>query len=361
MPRPQRLRRTLIYSIISQALQEDLSPLIERKKYSLMHWQAAARLVRARGGPSSFVSNPKLGWLVIWWDYTCGSYQSNEWSFHYSSPRHSKRLFNSPDPYFEIRQQFKEFLLFLRNIEYLALVTKYTIDTRRSSYRYAIFGVGTTLRNLLSSPLGHRIAFPGQRRQLLARLASLLLINAALWDYHMLTELCEKYLILLRAKIVDVELDIYPTSEALAQILIEGIPLAEEGTKLREKEDDRPWFVGRMLKVAKRLGRPSWQKLNNALFSFLVLDGEFEPVAFGWEDELRREIMAAPLEALVLPAFSRVWYLELMTWRDCGNRIFLSPVTSMLPTRTRGRVARPLQQECKICCQIATALGYIIY
>jgi hypothetical protein len=244
--------------------------------------------------------------LLVWWDYTFGSYQSNDWNFHFSGTQSSTRLLQSSDPSFEIRQQCEAFLQFLRNSEHLALVQKYTSTQGSSPYRNTIFNPGTTLRNLLSSPIGLRIAFPARRRQLIARLGALLSINVALWDYRNSTEHCERYLKSLAVKIVETELDIYPSAEAFCQILIDVVPLAEEGTALRRKEMDRPWFVGRMLKVAKRLGRASWRRLNDMLLGFLTLDetGGFDPGAFGWEEELRREILDAPLTALVLPAFS---------------------------------------------------------
>jgi len=81
------------------------------------------------------------------------------------------------------------------------------------------------------------------------------------------------------------DLDCHTSVEALIQILLSG----SNNPSLLHTE--RPWFVGRMLKVAKRLSRRNFERLNALLLQFLTLG----PVMLGWEDELRADILQAPL------------------------------------------------------------------
>ncbi|EGE83332.2 sigma-70 region 2 family protein [Blastomyces dermatitidis ATCC 18188] len=75
----------------------------------------------------------------------------------------------------------------------------------------------------------------------------------------------------------------------------------ETGTPAAEPvPSERPWFVGRMLKIAKRLGRPSWEQLNDSLLSFLTLTAE-APMLPSWENDLRHEILTAPLTSYIMP------------------------------------------------------------
>jgi hypothetical protein len=63
----------------------------------------------------------------------------------------------------------------------------------------------------------------------------------------------------------------------------------------------RPWFAGRMLKIAKRLSADSWYRINDFLFSCFTMT-LLEPVAYIWETDLRREILEAPLTSYVMPS-----------------------------------------------------------
>lgn len=46
-------------------------------------------------------------------------------------------------------------------------------------------------------------------------------------------------------------------------------------------DSERPWFEGRMLKMAKRLGRETWEKLNDVLLC-LILGPGLQPVTLDW-------------------------------------------------------------------------------
>jgi hypothetical protein len=114
-------------------------------------------------------------------------------------------------------------------------------------------------------------------------------INTAIWEYRHSTELSEGFFAELVDNIMNNELDQHISVEALIQILLSG----SKNPALLHTE--RPWFVGRMLKVSKRLSRPTFERLNDLLLSFLTLGPGLSPVMLGWESELRTEILQAPL------------------------------------------------------------------
>lgn len=161
--------------------------------------------------------------------------------------------------------------------------------------RYSAFLPGQCLERLLASPPGVRYTETGKLKQILSRLAALLTINTAIWEYRHSTEMSEYFLGELIENVLYNELDVHLSVEALIQILLSG----SKSAALLNTE--RPWFVGRMLKVAKRLKRSSFEKLNDVLLSHLTLGPDLLPVMDDWEDELRAEILDAPLTSLVLP------------------------------------------------------------
>lgn len=63
----------------------------------------------------------------------------------------------------------------------------------------------------------------------------------------------------------------------------------------------RPWFTGRMLKIAKRLNADSWHRVNDFLFSCLTLQVPETNVCL-WRADLRREILDAPLTSYIMPS-----------------------------------------------------------
>ena len=113
-------------------------------------------------------------------------------------------------------------------------------------------------------------------------------INTAIWEYRHSTEFSEEFFAELMDNIMNNDLDKHISVEALIQILLSG----SNNPILLHTE--RPWFVGRMLKVSKRLCRPTFERLNDLLLNFLSLGPGLTPVMLSWEDELRTEILQAP-------------------------------------------------------------------
>jgi len=175
-------------------------------------------------------------------------------------------------------------------------------------HRYSSFGSDTLLYRILSSPPGLRYAHPGQRKQIISRLAALMMINAALWDFRLSAEKSEVFLDGLATKLLDSEVDVTGSVEALLQILlacddgyeVDGQRKPAGLNKADPPPSARPWFVGRLLKIAKRLGLPSWEWLNDTLLGFLTLTIKAPMVSLR-EDRLRQEILNAPLTSYIMP------------------------------------------------------------
>lgn len=291
-----------ISATLSAAALEDFDPRIERREYAWMHFRAAVQKIRDRGGPSALVQHNRLQMLVNWSDYIFSGYSSNGPTFYFhhgptampSDPLEAQQMAVQ-----EIQEQCEEFITFLRCTEQLAFVQaqirNMPIALQRQPNRYTAFIPGQPLERLLASPPGLRYTETGQLKQIISRLASLLTINTAIWEYRHSTDMSEEFFRELIENVKYNELDVHLSVEALIQILLSG----SKNPALLDTE--RPWFVGRMLKVAKRLKAASFQKLNNVLLSHLTLGPDLHPVMSDWENDLRLEILGAPLTSHVLP------------------------------------------------------------
>jgi hypothetical protein len=152
-----------------------------------------------------------------------------------------------------------------------------------------------------------------------------MMLNAALWDYRSSIPKAEAFLKSTVLRILDSEVDVSASVEALLQILLAckdgfadessrpsfdtlhlppklvDIPDFSQYSSSTTSPFARPWFVGRMLKVAKRLSLDSWMRVNRLLFACLTLQIQ-EPIMPSWETELRQEILQAPLTSYIMPA-----------------------------------------------------------
>jgi hypothetical protein len=102
----------------------------------------------------------------------------------------------------------------------------------------------------------------------------------------------------IECKVVEGGLHVNLSSEAFALTLFDGLedPNFNRG--------GRTWFTGRMVNVAKRLGRGSWDKVNQFLLKCLMMRQGGGERFMAWEGELRRELEMAPLSSHELaPAF----------------------------------------------------------
>lgn len=347
-----------IISCLSAAALEDFDPRPGRKEFSWMHMRAARDMIRARGGPAAF-ANTRLGMLINWQDYILSGYETRGLSFSFepatipsqtlsaeptiqaspnpnsmpSPPCSTSSLSDitpcpepppitgnlpQPSPIDEIRLQCEEFLDFLRRCEQLALYQRQYPETC-DIIRHSSVQESSLLSQILAAPPGARFTASGDRKQMVARLTALIMLNAALWDYRYAPIHAATFLSTLEHAMIDSEVSMSGSVEAILQILLacnDGYVVVDETNSpfLSEQMPDfmqysstmaspsaRPWFAGRMLKIAKRLGADSWHRVSNLLFSCLTLQVS-ESTIYSWETELRREILEAPLTNYIMPS-----------------------------------------------------------
>ncbi|KAJ5944064.1 hypothetical protein N7516_004232 [Penicillium verrucosum] len=218
-------------------------------------------------------------------------------------------------PIDEIKFQCEEFFDFLRRCEQLAL---YQRDNPQSAYitRHTAVQETSILHKVLVAPPGARFTTSDDRKQMVARLTALMTLNAAMWDYRNTPARAAIFLDTLEKSMVESEVGINGSIEARLRTLLEcsdgtfdGWPTSVDGfaspTPVEELPDfsqyfptatspsARPWFAGRMLKVANRLSSLSWFHVYEFLFSCLTLQVQESSTAL-WEADFRREILGAP-------------------------------------------------------------------
>lgn len=367
---PKDISDAAIIACMSAAALEDFDPRPGHKEISWMHWRAAREMIRNRGGPAAF-ENTRLAMLINWQDYILAGYETNGPSFFFehnpvlapipsepcSSSKSQESLSSMPSPPYstssassghipssptesyylprsrqplspieEIQYHCEAFISFLKRCEHLAIHQRTTPPKTSAPTRHTAFQTGSLLYRILASPPGRRFTSTGDRKQIISRQASLMMLNAALWDYRFSIHRTEGFLKSLIMKVLESEVDMTGSVEALLQILLackDGFTdepetmVSSPGSSSEYYQDAgpdfsqysptatsasaRPWFIGRMLKVAKRLGLESWERLSDVLFSCLTLQVR-EPVVPSWEHDLRREILEAPLTSYVMPA-----------------------------------------------------------
>jgi hypothetical protein len=245
-----------IIACLSAAALEDFDPRPGHKEISWMHMRAARQMIRNRGGPIAF-ENTRLAMLINWQDYILGGYETRGPSFYYeNNPDFStifsklwpEKLFASPSPtpsshsalphspayrpstgsdthaseskfplsaQEEIRLQCEEFIDLFERAERLAVGQA---NSREFSHvRLSCFQDGTLLYRILASPPGRRFTSSGNRKQMISRLAALMMLNAALWDYRFSAQQTDHFQKNLATKVLESEVDMSGSSGALGE------------------------------------------------------------------------------------------------------------------------------------------------
>ncbi|PYH74889.1 sigma-70 region 2 family protein [Aspergillus vadensis CBS 113365] len=341
---PDDISDEAIIGCISAAGLEDFDPRPGHKQISWLHMRAAREMVRLRGGPSAF-HKTRLGMLINWQDYILSGYETEgpSFFFEYNPPsmlhrpvpqaeglvssqlplsensfiEHNISQHPIPAPVDEIENQCSEFISFLKRCEQLAIHQCTSTNLTTAPMRHTAFQSTSLLYQILAAPPGLRFTASGNRKQFVARLVALIMLNAGLWDYRNSVLHSEAFLRNLEQTVLNCEVNMSGSVEALLQILLACEDGSTEIPETRrnpgntpdftqycptaETPYDRPWFAGRMLKVAKRLSFDSWMNVNYFLFSCLTLHTGIPSVSL-WEDGLRQEILSAPLTNYVMPA-----------------------------------------------------------
>jgi hypothetical protein len=348
---PGDISDVAIIACLSAAGLEDFDPRPGRKQISWIHMRAAREMIRARGGPAAF-ENTRLGMLINWQDYILSGYETHGPSFFFepNPPIHSEPDITETSlptssclatdfegvpstshpflPRDELQHQCNEFIEFLKRCEQLALYQQTHTNPAIAPMRHTAFQPTSLLYQILAAPPGVRFTASGNRKQFVARLVALIMFNAGLWDYRSSIAHSETFLRTLEQAVLESEVNMSGSVEALLQIMLE----CNDGTATASTSPDllpafmldelelepaspdftqysptartpygRPWFAGRMLKVAKRLGYETWMRVSNFLLGCLTLQ-VWEGSVAGWEGALRQEILSAPLTSYVMPA-----------------------------------------------------------
>lgn len=362
---PRDKTDNVITACMSAAALEDFDPRPGHKEISWIHMRQARKLIQSRGGPAAF-ENTKLARLINWQDYILAGYVADPGGFYFedehklvnanrpspigsgtyslpsppnsASPANSNRtpsptrhpFINTAEQ--EIAFQCEGFLDFLVRCERLAMSQRMTLPPESAPVRHSAFAPGSTLYHILLSPAEKRRTITGDRKQFIARLAALMMLNTAMWDYRQSIPRTEEFLKHSILQLHESEVNMGSSIEALLQILLAckdfssdtysastltSVHLssdAPESTDYSHYPDSttspfaRPWFVGRMLKVAKRLGLQSWLRLNDFLFDCLALQVQDNTI-LSWAPYLRHEILQAPLTSYVMPALQEAVFL----------------------------------------------------
>jgi hypothetical protein len=93
--------------------------------------------------------------------------------------------------------------------------------------------------------------------------------------------------------------DGYITDEITAAATVEDLPDFSQYGPTATSPSARPWYAGRMLKIAKRLRAETWYRVSDFLFSCLTLQVR-EPCMALWAADLRQEILDAPLTSYIM-------------------------------------------------------------
>ncbi|CAG8887954.1 unnamed protein product [Penicillium egyptiacum] len=354
---PHDISDVAIISCLSAAALEDCDPRPGHKEISRVHMRAAREMIRARGGPAAF-ANTRIGMMINWQNYILPGYETLGPSFFYGydqqasvaseslasvpqpnpnprsmpsppystssgfsevspspEPRTMLPPHSEPIPVDEIRFQCEEFFDFLRRCEQLAL---YQRDNPQSSYitRHTAVQETSILHRILVAPPGGRFTNSDNRKQMVARLTTLMTLNAAMWDYRNTPARAAIFLDTIEKSMVDSEVGMNGSVDATLQTVLEcsdgtfdGWPTSADGFASAAPVEEipdfsqyfptatspsaRPWFTHRMLKIAQRLSPLSWFRVNEFLFSCLTLQVQ-ESCTTLWEADLRREILDAP-------------------------------------------------------------------
>lgn len=354
---PRDISDVSIVSCLSAAALEDFDPRPGRKEFSWMHMRAAREMIRARGGPAAFAYT-RLGMLINWQDYILSGYETRGPSFFYeyeqaptmpqesvvsraiptshsmpsppySSPSTRSEISPSPEtrpihplrstPIDEIKLQCEEFLDFLSRCEQLSLYQRCSPESSHAA-RQTMIQPTCLLHRVLAAPPGARFTTSGDRKQMVAHLTALIFLNAALWDYRYTPIRTGLFLATIEKSMVDSEVGLSGSVEALLQILlecndgnmekwssepspstspVEEVPDYSQYSPTASSPAARPWFAGRMLKIAKRLRCESWCRVCDFLFSCLTLQVQESSMGL-WEKDLRQEISDAPLTSYLM-------------------------------------------------------------
>lgn len=172
----------------------------------------------------------------------------------------------------DIRVFCQTFLTFLRNAGKLKQLQSH------GSKNHPILSEGSPLRYVFTVLPKACHATEGRLRSI-SRMTSLLYLTKAVWDYRDSLNKLEALI-----EVLENESTRTWSIEHILWLLIKYDAQSPSGNT------ERPWFIGQMLKVAKRLSEDRWEKLMSILLAILMQDEAFlcDKESQGQLDEIER-------------------------------------------------------------------------
>ncbi|KAJ5684145.1 uncharacterized protein N7477_000490 [Penicillium maclennaniae] len=200
-----------IISCLSAAALEDFDPRPGHKEISWVHMRAAREDDKSECIPPkplqslySIPSPPSSPSSILSDITTCAE----------PTP-----TLHEPSPIDELKLQCEEFLDFVRRCEQLSLYQKDNPDSCGLARHTAVQDT-SLLSQILAAPPGARFTTSGDRKQMVARLTAMMMLNAALWDYRYALTHAATFLNTLEQAMVDSEVSMSGSVEAMLQILL---------------------------------------------------------------------------------------------------------------------------------------------
>lgn len=206
-----------------------------------------------------------------------------------------------------MHSDIEDFITFLANAQALSLQHSRT-DPASIPRRHSM-EPSCPIYQLLFSP----VDFGGRdtkRVTVHTRLATLIYIHASLWDYRASSALSEHFIQHFQTSVREQDIERNLSIVLLVWILLQmdaddAIPplpasllsrAAIDSNDGRSPDERRPWYVARMLRIAKLLSTHTWAKVNDALLGFLDMSRDGEPLLqqeWGgqWKERIRKEIL----------------------------------------------------------------------
>lgn len=285
-----------ISATISAAIIVEANQSSDGRRPSWGFWRTIMQKIEQRDGGDFMTQGGTTQILLYWSDYTNPGYNSTISIF---DPAY-RNILSGGDNLAAIgvveevvSYQCSELVAFLKCVEWRASTQLgrrgKTSRGRAVPLHVSTFEPGGALFSLASGSNSLRYGKSGQFKQSICRLASLMIIHVAMWQYRDEPDVMQGFFVDLIQNVREYGLDKRMSSEALVQILLchSQAPVFWGPERL--------WVVGRMVKIVQRLSKSTFDKLNDMLLKCLRMGPDLACGIDDWEQELRDEILQAPL------------------------------------------------------------------
>jgi hypothetical protein len=279
-----------------------------------MHWRALKRMILDRGGFPAFAHNHLMHTKLIWYHILYSdlphtlatNLNRNFIALSGASPEGNPAYIDTfaesvadasdtstvapRSAFYRSSEEFVRFFSKRRANALRALLTSQAGREYQQQFpiRTTCFRPGTRMYHALR-PVDTGYSCPEKRRAVdNCRLASLIYLNAVIAEYGNFSKRTEQFLATFSRFVENDDYDCTLSAEHLFWSLVRGI---EE-----HAANERIWMVSRMMGVAKRANKRTWQEIEEALRFFLIMPEDTSDLIkylSSWDPEkFRKEVMA---------------------------------------------------------------------